>query len=580
MYDESIERSRGRAGVAPVEFEVPRLEPLRANFRSERPVSVILTGTAGDGKTFLCRKVWEDLGGNVATWRGEDPVRSLELSSGRRLTIIKDLSELKEGTAEHLQRMAEAVCGETSSEVFLLAANDGQLVEAWGKVPATPSVEKVRRVIEDLLVGDGEQEQSYALRLYNLSRMPAAELLDPILGAALAHPGWGGCAGCRGQGEAPTDRCPIWENLARLKAGLFQERLRHLLALCDHNEEHLAIRQILMVISNALLGHSEARDGLLRCSEVPAIVESGRASLASPYSNVFGGNLTAARRESLRVFEVLGRLGVGEETTNRVDNLLIYGADDPPLRELFIRLIESDRTYGFTDRYRILQSQYLEGHEDSAQDFLASLREQRRRLFFTIPPELAEPLSLWELTVFQYAGEYLHNVLAALRAGQQPSTDIVRRLVKGLNRVFTGMLTETDRRVVLATSGSHSQARVSRIEEGIVEVEPRRGQRVVLELRSGRPQLAVYLDRDSPTVLHLRLVRYEFLSRVAEGALPSSFSRECYEDLLSFKSQLLREYHRVEAGYGHSGRPEEMTLKLLEVDLRGHLASNAVELRL
>ena len=39
---------------------------------------------------------------------------------------------------------------------------------------------------------------------------------------------------------------------------------------------------------------------------------------------------------------------------------------------------------------------------------------------------------------------------------------------------------------------------------------------------------------------HLTLIRYEFLSRIAlEGALPASFSKECYEDLLAFKSQLV-----------------------------------------
>jgi hypothetical protein len=39
---------------------------------------------------------------------------------------------------------------------------------------------------------------------------------------------------------------------------------------------------------------------------------------------------------------------------------------------------------------------------------------------------------------------------------------------------------------------------------------------------------------------NLTLIRYEFLSRIAlDGALPASFSKECYEDLLSFKSQLV-----------------------------------------
>jgi hypothetical protein len=40
---------------------------------------------------------------------------------------------------------------------------------------------------------------------------------------------------------------------------------------------------------------------------------------------------------------------------------------------------------------------------------------------------------------------------------------ILSRLIKGLNRVFTGMLINSDRELFLATSGNNSQAKVSRI---------------------------------------------------------------------------------------------------------------------
>ncbi len=49
-------------------------------------------------------------------------------------------------------------------------------------------------------------------------------------------------------------------------------------------------------------------------------------------------------------------------------------------------------------------------------------------------------------------------------------------------------------------------------------------------------------SNDLPLVmLALSPTRFEFLGRVAEGALPSSFSLECHEDLLAFKARLLRE---------------------------------------
>ena len=51
---------------------------------------------------------------------------------------------------------------------------------------------------------------------------------------------------------------------------------------------------------------------------------------------------------------------------------------------------------------------------------------------------------------------------------------------------------------------------------------------------------AVVSSGQFPVRLDLTPVRFEFLCRVSEGALPGSFSNECLEDLLAFKARLLR----------------------------------------
>ncbi|MGO7388862.1 hypothetical protein ACCT20_37340, partial [Rhizobium ruizarguesonis] len=38
---------------------------------------------------------------------------------------------------------------------------------------------------------------------------------------------------------------------------------------------------------------------------------------------------------------------------------------------------------------------------------------------------------------------------------------------------------------------------------------------------------------------------FEFLIRVAKGALPSSFSKECYEDVIAFKTKVLSQYFQL-----------------------------------
>lgn len=83
-----------------------------------------------------------------------------------------------------------------------------------------------------------------------------------------------------------------------------------------------------------------------------------------------------------------------------------------------------------------------------------------------------------------------------------------------------------------------------------VSVEPSKGEKVVLRFdpASGRVLLSVYFTPDNFVDFNLTLIRYEFLSRIAiEGALPASFSKECYEDLLAFKSQLIAAYTKRQA---------------------------------
>src|SRR3954451_2573444 len=65
MYDEHIRKSARRAGVSPISFVHPIEHVVLLPFGegAAGPASVVLTGTAGDGKSNLCGKIWTRLGG-------------------------------------------------------------------------------------------------------------------------------------------------------------------------------------------------------------------------------------------------------------------------------------------------------------------------------------------------------------------------------------------------------------------------------------------------------------------------------------------------------------------------------------
>lgn len=590
MYDETIERSARRNRVRPIWFDHPqRADVLQCFTDGANSQSVILTGTAGDGKTHLCRQVWEEIkpAGDSRTLDVPYLSAPIPCSDGRLRTlhIIKDLSEFApQGKAEWvpdrrdlLVRFCASLFATDASEQFLIAANDGQLIEAWRRLPDVEPVEKAREVLETLLVENCEGSQSARLKFFNLSRGSSVTLLNKALDAFLAHEGWESCFASEEDAYGPES--PIRRNYELLQSGLVQSRLRALFELCDFNDLHIPIRQILMLLTNAVLGHPDCKERLMAPRDVTQIIAAGTVAKASLYNNLFGGNLRESDREALPVFAYLDRFRIGYETTNRVDNLLIFGEAQEELRADFDRFLGQDTFYGATASYRAAQEAYVEGADQDdgrGSGFLSELVSQRRALFFKVPEAEAEDAHLWELTVFGYAGEYLREA-ERLKGGGRASRAILGRLVQGLNRVFTGMLVSSDQELILATSLSFSHSRVSRMLEERISISPRLGEKVELVWREGWPVLKVAL---LPTVHRhfvLNLVRYEFLSRVAEGALPTSFSKECFEDVLSFKSQILSALARRKEMSGDEVDDNVLVFKRLDLNESGQPSVQTIE---
>jgi len=581
MYDETIQRSARRQGIAPIEFEHPYQRRIEDSFNraTADPVSVILTGTAGDGKTHLCRQVWKALEGREEVWASDSPYLTIrfdypkdrtkwpeseEMSLYRSVKIhfIRDLSgwapqqgaEWDVDKEALLQMFCHSLFNAEADEIFLIAANDGQLVESFRRLKDTEDVKRARQIFEDLLVEDRQEQSGVRLKFFNLSRASSAELFDLAIEKFLAHPGWDELKqGVPSENDVFGPKCPIRQNYELLGTALVRARLRSLLELCDYNGLHVPVRQILLLLTNAVLGHPDVSQHLMLPGDVPKVIAAGTVSKASLYNNIFGANLSDIRRQSITIFDFLDRFQIGYETSNRVDSLLIFGEDDENLGVYFEKFIEKDKFYGADDRFYAAKHEYIEGtseDEEKDKEFLQMLVAQRRGLFFKIPREDEFELNLWELTVFRFAGEYIDEMVDVLKRAAVVKRPLVSRLVKGLNRVFTGMLINSDRELFLATSGNYSQAKVSRILVERVSVEPSKGEKVIVRFdqASGRVLLSVFFAPDNFVDFNLTLIRYEFLSRIAvEGALPASFSKECYEDLLAFKSQLIAAYSKRQA---------------------------------
>jgi hypothetical protein len=111
---------------------------------------------------------------------------------------------------------------------------------------------------------------------------------------------------------------------------------------------------------------------------------------------------------------------------------------------------------------------------------------------------------------------------------------------------------------------------------------------IKLDAKTGRPVLDVSLAQGAGNAVAFDLtpVRFEFLSRVAEGALPGSFSNECLEDMLAFKAKLLRKAELIR-GKNHQDDDEEvgadngsLTLNFIDIEQGGHGFSRPITVRI
>lgn len=597
MFDEYVSGALSRARVQAISLSTPLLDMMVAHIQSKSPGSILIAGTAGDGKTYHCRALWIRIGGDLKVWASKGSIKELRLPDGRLVVFIKDLSEFNgEESDLPLLRLEKSVLGADDSEIVILAANHGQLLDRLRDLGKRQGrVHPLRKQLQDRFLQAGSALDRLAI--FDLSRTTSRKTLEEVAKAVAGHPEWDNCKRCILQADGKV--CPIDENRRRLlgqaDGGQLSRRLGDLVEIARLNGLHLPVRDLLALCSNMILGCSDAKlakENLMTCADVTKIQESGSLSQASIYVNAFGANLPKRRALDRPVFKAMSHFGVGEESSNAADGLLVYGKDDSRLQADFARLVASDPTYGASEAFRAAQDAYLEGHEGArveggSAEFLEMLENQRRRLFFTLP-DMEPGYPHWSMTAFRFAGDYLETI-EALKT-KRPVSEVVRgRIAKGLNRVLTGLLLENVDRIFIASSGGFTQSRVSVLCDH--ETPSRRqagiGMAIRLVEETGRPQLDVALAPGAGNSVSFDLtpIRYEFLARVSEGALPASFSNECLEDLLAFKAKLLRKAEIVRnvsmAGDDDEigGAAAALTLNFIDIEPGGRGFSRPVIVR-
>lgn len=512
--------------------------------------TIIITGTAGDGKTTLCYDIIKELTGALPT--SNDPLSTIVLPDSGKLDFIRDLTAWRKRNAQNKLideqvPLLEAIASHArdgSHYPTIIAVNDGQMHEVFRALPdqASPQLrEFFSEAFRLHATGTNESEKFPHFRLFNLSTITSEILMKECIQTILKRPEWK-CLQDECDNPLFAPQSSISTNYRILRKLEIQDWLANIARLADGCQFHLPIRAIFLLLTNILLGHEDAPEGLLDTREVSkTLMKSGAQTCkAAFHRNLFGYNLTSLRRRKHNIYRFLESLQIGGETTNDIDELLIFGDRDEATKDLHAKIVAHDPE-GQRSKALVHEiNNYIRGDlsdQNKLNVFMDLLGHERRRVFVNADEHTIHEHQLWSISAFHHAGTYLREYLQPLREGKEIHSVHLNPVITGLNRIWTGAYIANTEQELFFTSGLDMTT--SPVSDILLRTIEKSSVRIVAA-PTRLPCLSI-TRANRKFEMPLTLMRFEFIMRANEGAMPGSFSREACEDLMALKQRALRD---------------------------------------
>jgi hypothetical protein len=573
IQDEYVRKVAKKLGIdEPLDIKFPWQQEILSKFQSkENHNLIILTGTAGDGKTKLCRDIVQALDGDSfdeTAWN-----ENSYFSTDDR-TVVKDFSELKEDKNLLIRELITILDSGTVPKPILVAVNDGILIEELENfINTTPdeaekSTAKVlKEIIEDKInLGFSECDGQEIVNLINLSKLNAKENMALIFNTILNHAGWNDCNGCTGKEEKT---CAIYNKYNVLKTEPhIKENLSNIILLLQLNNEHFTIRELLNLATNTLLASvpkpkalriadMDAGIGTLNCNAMSNIDHPVAFDAESSIEVGFWGmNLGAHKMRYNRPFSEINKLGFGELSTNYWDRLLRH---------------KTSRTFSIPldTNNNLFEARRIDGIDANNELWDALMRRSRIQLYCYQNNDS----NAFHLQRYSHFGAYRENIYDVLSKSDR-ATDVntIAMIILSLNRVFHGRYISEGSgrdRLFIPEKGQGSITPIS-----IFHGEDIRERDIVIKtikndmsLSGARiePVLILEIDRENEVKLSLTVELFDYLAHVSRGAPPNTTDPRLYKKLLILRSKistLIRRNRRTETYSIQNGEFKQVILEV------------------
>ena len=231
-YDEHVSTYVKKLGVDEINIDNGLFNKLYDTFTAQ-PKPIIISGSAGDGKTYLLRKLYERLDGDTVKW-SKDYIPKLSYN-GFNIKFIKDFTEIqKQDKIIILEGLYKSIY-EESNELYIIAANDGILTDTLREyLQENKHFDKLLTLIEEH-IEDPSLEND--LILLDLSQTSSTKNFQLLLNEILAS-----CDRYESNCPSLIDKdifCPIHSNIYLLKQEHIQKQLFTIVRSCDLNYNHI-----------------------------------------------------------------------------------------------------------------------------------------------------------------------------------------------------------------------------------------------------------------------------------------------------------------------------------------------------
>ncbi|GAB4533302.1 MAG: hypothetical protein Fur0018_22500 [Anaerolineales bacterium] len=562
-FDEFITQAPSPSGE-PLRLETRTEVFLRDLFHRQRPPSVILTGNAGDGKTYLCRQIIEAfIGQPVAEWadRLDWPIKR----DGLTLRVVKDLSEVSEEKgAELLWELAVDQLEDHPRYVFLIAANEGRLRAVLQRERLEDLYGEVDRQLRE-----GPDANHNRLIVLNLNQATTSAYVPQALAWLTDPVHWQACNVC-----PAVHACPIRWNAEKLREERVAGRVQRLYQILEHLGLHVTIRDMLIHLAYTLTGG-------LDCETVQ---EKSRRLGWEVYRHVYYENIWGQfaddvfRRKAV-VIRHLDGLNVGQSSIFEIDDFIINGhPSDGDVqvehRRLFAPALDLGSQHFEQDRTTYLRGGSASPKQDEKHPLMDWLPHCRRKLFF----EWRDADAADRLVPFIFLPDYFRLV-----QGDRALLDRYHRdLILGLNRAFSGLYLTDANYLYVTSQYAHAVeqpvplVRVRIPADGILlrpYVHPAEAfdcEMTTLQLEFSPPP-RVSTD---PMRWPVDLLRFEYLMRRARGSTPNILADECELAIRQLKDELLNRFATEEETSRidfFAADRNRYTFRTLWVDEKGHI---------